>query len=113
MTANSETYGREIRCDDELEIEKRKSKLATGRSPMRREESRFEQNLAVAASYLKCAYIKIPDPIYDRKRADARKAGKDTKSRRRPFDGILVIKEDEDHWGGIYACEAKYGNKTV
>lgn len=84
-----------------------------GKAPIKREEHRFETNLAVAASYLKCYYIKIPDPIYDSKRVREKKDGREQKSRRRPFDGMLVVNADAEHAGGIYACEAKFGSNTL
>lgn len=83
------------------------------KKPMKREESNFETCLSIALSYMKCAYIKIPDPIYTMARARARKEGNDPKSRKRPFDGMIVTNSDDSHSGGIYAVEAKFGNNTL
>lgn len=81
--------------------------------PRKKEEHRFEANLSIAASYMKCMYIKIPDPIYGSRRVREMKDGNDFKERRRPFDGIIVVNADDDHYGGIYAVEAKFGNNTL
>lgn len=83
------------------------------KNPMKREESNFETCLSVALSYMKCAYIKIPDPIYNMARAKARAEGNDQKSRKRPFDGMIVVNADDSHTGGIYAVEAKYGGNKL
>ncbi len=77
--------------------------------PQQREEAKFEKNLATAASYLKCCYIKIPDPIYGSRRVRAMKAGQNFIERRRPFDGLLIVPKDDEHYGGTYCIEAKFG----
>lgn len=81
--------------------------------PNKKEEQRFEANLARAASYLKCCYIKIPDPIYGSRRVRAMKSGEHIYERRRPFDGVLITPADDTHYGGIYAVEAKFGSNTL
>ena len=83
------------------------------KAPKKREEHRFEADLATAASYMKCMYIKIPDPIYGSRRVKEMKEGNDFKERRRPFDGILITPADDTHTGGIYAVEAKFGYNSL
>jgi hypothetical protein len=83
------------------------------KKPMKREESRFETNLATAASYLRCCYIKIPDPIYGSRRVRAMKSGEFIRERRRPFDGLLIVPADDKHYGGTYCLEAKANSNTL
>lgn len=81
--------------------------------PRNKAEHRFERTLATAAAYLKCQYIKIPDPIYGSRRVRAMKRGEVISERRRPFDGIFITPADDTHYGGIYAIEAKYESNTL
>ena len=83
------------------------------KKPRSKNETSFEINLATACSYAKCMYIKIPDPVYTRKRIKDRSNGIDIPEKKRPFDGILSVPEDETHHGGNFAIEAKYGSNGL
>lgn len=100
-------------ADDKKTMTGSEYQAVVRKTPRKKEEQRFETNLSVAASYKKCMYVKIPDPIYGSQRVKDMKAGKDFHERRRPFDGMLIINADEDHYGGIYAVEAKYDSNGL
>lgn len=78
-----------------------------------KEEHRFEVDIAVEAMYNGCAYQKIEDPIYTRKRVKNQKEGFVLPECKRLYDGILVIKRDDNHHGGLYAIEAKYNSNRL
>jgi len=83
------------------------------KKPRQRREAVFERTLATAAPYFKCLYVKIKDPRFDRMRIKARAEGDDLCEVKRPYDGTLFIREDDDYYGYNIVVELKYGDNTM
>ncbi|MDP3014410.1 MAG: hypothetical protein Q8M92_09225, partial [Candidatus Subteraquimicrobiales bacterium] len=89
------------------------SGLPPQKKPRKREEHRFEINLATACSYMKCRYFKIEDAVFTRKRLRCMKDGDAMNEKKRPFDGMIVTPRDDAHSGGIYAVELKFNSNSL